>query len=322
MQFKKPEFSKAARLKRASTIWELREIAKRRTPAGTLRLHGRRRRSRNHPPPRPRGVPGHRVPARDPAGCLQHRPEHRHPGQAFPAPGGHRPHRLHPDDAVRRRVRRLPGRRSRWHSLHALHHGHGVHRGRCRGRTHRPQLVPAVPVDGPGPLARADRARRQGRQRYPHGHGGHRRRGRPPPGRPQRHDYPAGADAQDRAGCVLPPGLVVQLPHPRAADVRVAVPLHGHGRGPDQLHVRPHADLRGPRLAARDLEGQARGQGHPDGRRRPQGGGPRRRRDRALQPRRPPAGPGTDPVPPAPRGLCSASRRTTARRRSSWTPAS
>ena len=32
MQFKKPEFSKTARLKRASTIWELRDIAKRRTP--------------------------------------------------------------------------------------------------------------------------------------------------------------------------------------------------------------------------------------------------------------------------------------------------
>ncbi len=32
MQFKKPEFSKAARLKRASTIWDLRDIAKRRTP--------------------------------------------------------------------------------------------------------------------------------------------------------------------------------------------------------------------------------------------------------------------------------------------------
>ena len=32
MQFKKPEFSREARLKRASTIWELREMAKRRTP--------------------------------------------------------------------------------------------------------------------------------------------------------------------------------------------------------------------------------------------------------------------------------------------------
>ena len=32
MQFKRPEFSNAARLKRASTIWELRDIAKRRTP--------------------------------------------------------------------------------------------------------------------------------------------------------------------------------------------------------------------------------------------------------------------------------------------------
>jgi L-lactate dehydrogenase (cytochrome) len=32
MQFKKPEFSRAARLRRASTIWELRDLAKRRTP--------------------------------------------------------------------------------------------------------------------------------------------------------------------------------------------------------------------------------------------------------------------------------------------------
>ncbi|BAS10773.1 putative L-lactate dehydrogenase [cytochrome] [Arthrobacter sp. Hiyo4] len=32
MQFKKPEFSKEARLKRASTIWDLRDMAKRRTP--------------------------------------------------------------------------------------------------------------------------------------------------------------------------------------------------------------------------------------------------------------------------------------------------
>ncbi len=32
MQFKKPEFSRAAKLKRASTIWELRDLAKRRTP--------------------------------------------------------------------------------------------------------------------------------------------------------------------------------------------------------------------------------------------------------------------------------------------------
>ena len=36
----------------------------------------------------------------------------------------HRPDRLHPDDAVRRRIRRLPGRGSRGKPLHALHHGH------------------------------------------------------------------------------------------------------------------------------------------------------------------------------------------------------
>ena len=32
MQFKKPEFSREAKLRRASTIWELRAMAKRRTP--------------------------------------------------------------------------------------------------------------------------------------------------------------------------------------------------------------------------------------------------------------------------------------------------
>ena len=32
MQFKKPEFSRAAKLQRASTIWDLRDMAKRRTP--------------------------------------------------------------------------------------------------------------------------------------------------------------------------------------------------------------------------------------------------------------------------------------------------
>lgn len=32
MQFKKPEFGAAARLKRANTVWDLRDIAKRRTP--------------------------------------------------------------------------------------------------------------------------------------------------------------------------------------------------------------------------------------------------------------------------------------------------
>src|SRR3954463_4458419 len=32
MQFKKPEFSRAAKLRRASTIWDLRAMPKRRTP--------------------------------------------------------------------------------------------------------------------------------------------------------------------------------------------------------------------------------------------------------------------------------------------------
>ena len=55
----------------------------------------------------------------------------------------------------------------RRHPLHPLHHGHGVHRGRCRRRTRRPQLVPAVPVDGPRPLAGTDPTRRRRRATTP-----------------------------------------------------------------------------------------------------------------------------------------------------------
>ena len=51
-------------------------------PAGPVRLHRRRGRSGDHPAPRPRGVPGHRVPARHPARRLQSRPDHGHPRQA------------------------------------------------------------------------------------------------------------------------------------------------------------------------------------------------------------------------------------------------
>jgi hypothetical protein len=55
MQFKKPEFSKEARLKRASTVWELRDIAKRRTPRLRLTTPTARRRPRS-----PCGVPARR----------------------------------------------------------------------------------------------------------------------------------------------------------------------------------------------------------------------------------------------------------------------
>ena len=49
--------------------------------------------------------------------------------------------------------------------------------------------------------------------------------------------HPPGADGQDGAGRLVPAGVVVQLPHPRAADLRVAFPLHRNRRGPDQLDV-------------------------------------------------------------------------------------
>ena len=88
MQFKKPEFSRAARLRRASTIWDLRDIAKRRTPQapfdytdgaaeGEITLRRARQAFLDI-----EFRPG------DSAQCLQHRPRHRHPRQAVPAAGG------------------------------------------------------------------------------------------------------------------------------------------------------------------------------------------------------------------------------------------
>ena len=84
MQFKKPEFSRAARLRRASTIWDLRDMAKRRTPQapfdytdGAAEAEISLRRARQaflDIEFRPGG----------PARRLQRRPQHRHPGRAVP----------------------------------------------------------------------------------------------------------------------------------------------------------------------------------------------------------------------------------------------
>ena len=107
MQFKKPEFSRAARLSRASTIWDLRDMAKRRTPqapfdytdgAAEAEISLRR--------------------ARQAFLDIEFRPGILRDvssidlstdilGGPSRLPVGDRPHRFHPDDAVRGRIRRL-----------------------------------------------------------------------------------------------------------------------------------------------------------------------------------------------------------------------
>ena len=167
MQFRKPGFGRAARLRRASTIWDLRDMAKRRTPqapfdytdgAAEAEITLRRARQAFLDIEFRPGILRN-VSSVDLSTDILGRPSR--------LPVGIAPDGIHPDDAVRGRIRRLPGCRSRRHPLHALHHGHRLHRGRGRRRTGRPELVPALPVDGPGPLAGADPARRRRRATTP-----------------------------------------------------------------------------------------------------------------------------------------------------------
>ena len=68
MKFKAPTLNaKKRRLEEALTIEDLRTIAKRRTPKAAFDYTDGCRRGRAVAPPRPSGVPRHRVPPGDPA---------------------------------------------------------------------------------------------------------------------------------------------------------------------------------------------------------------------------------------------------------------
>ena len=215
----------------------------------------------------------------------------------------HRADRLHPDDADRGRDRRRDGRGRRGHPVLAVDDGHHVDRGRRRGR-------PGAAATGSSSTCGRTAT---GRWRWSTG-----------PRRPATTrslvtvDVPvAGARLRDvRNGMTIPPtltpahgrqrdpaaGLVDQLPHHRAAGVRLARLLVGHGRRPAGHDVRPDRDLRRPRLDPRPVAGQGRRSRACRPSTTPQRlADARRRRDRAVQPRRPPARPGAGPVPPAAR---------------------
>jgi hypothetical protein len=82
----------------------------------------------------------------------------------------HRPHWLHPHDANRRRACRSRCRSRRRDPLRPVHHGNHLNRGCRRRSTQRPQLVPAIHMERPGPLHGPGRPRRQGWLRHPARH--------------------------------------------------------------------------------------------------------------------------------------------------------
>ncbi len=170
MQFKKPEFSKTARLKRASTIWELRDMAKRRTPQAPFDYTD---------------------------GAAEEEITLRRARQAF-QDIEFRPGILRDVSRIDLRADIL-GKESRLPfgiaptGFTRMMQSEGEYAGSqaaeaagipytlstmgtasiedvATAAPERPQLVPAIPMDGPRPLPRTDRTRRQSRQRHPHGH--------------------------------------------------------------------------------------------------------------------------------------------------------
>ena len=130
-------------------------------------------------------------------------------------------------------------RRAARHPVLAVHDGHHVDRGRRGSEPARPQLVPALHVEGPRPVDGPGRPGGEGGVRHA---AGHRRRpggGRAAARQAQRHLHPARPERPDRPRRPAPAGVVVQLPHHRAAGLRVAGPMVGHGRRADRHDVRP-----------------------------------------------------------------------------------
>ncbi len=169
MQFKKPELNaKKRRLAAALTIGDLRAIAKRRTPEGRLRLHRRRRRGRDLAGPRPAGVPGHRVPPGDPA----RRRRTSTPAARCSAARSALPFGIAPTGFTRMmqtegEIAGAAAAAAAGIPFSPVHHGHHLDRGRRGRQPARPQLVPALHVEGPRPVDGTGRPRRRGRATTP-----------------------------------------------------------------------------------------------------------------------------------------------------------
>ena len=190
----------------------------------------------------------------------------------------HRTDRVHPPDAHRGRACRRGRRRRGRDPLLALDARHRVGRGGRGGEPRRPELVPALHVEGPRPVARARAAgcRRGVRHAARDGRRPGRRRAAARPSK--RDDDPTEAQAHDGARRGSPAGLVVRLRHDRTARLRVVRPVGGD-RGRAARHdVRPDAHRRGPRVDQGSVGGQAGRQRRPDTRRRTANRVARRRR--------------------------------------------
>ena len=190
---------------------------------GGVRLHRRGGRGRGVAGAGAPGVRGHRVPPGDPARRRRRStPSREVLGGPVGAAVRHRADRLHPDDADRGRDRRRAAPPGRPASRSRSRRWAPPRSRTSRRRTRRTQLVPALHVEGPRPLDGAGRPGRRGGLRHA---ARHRRR----PGRrraaarhPQRDDDPADPDAPHGAQRDPAAGLVVQLPHHRAAGLRLA----------------------------------------------------------------------------------------------------
>ena len=212
LHFKTPELNpRRRRLDAALTTWDLRKIAKRRTPAApsTTPTAPPRARSPCAAPARPSATS-----SSTPTSCARpstSTPPARSWADARPCPSASHP----PASPASCRPRaRSPGRgrRRRRDPLHPVHAGHHLHRGRQGRQPPRAQLVPALrhAPAARSPTGLVERAAAAGFD-TPHVHRGH-PRGRGPPARQaQRLLHPAPDHGRHRPQRDPPPVVVVRL---------------------------------------------------------------------------------------------------------------
>ena len=256
LQFKRPDARRrsSAGSAAALTIEDLRRIAKRRTPKAAFDYTDGAADGEVSLARARQAFADVRVQPGDPARRLEGRHLAGGAGRAGRAAVRHRADRVHPDDARPRARSPARPRRPRPGIPFALSTMgttsiEDVAAAAPGGR----QLVPALHVEGPRPVDGAGRAGGEGRLRHAAGHRRRAGRRRPAARRAQRHDDPADADpAHDRQRDPAA-GVVVQLPHHRAARLRLARRVVGHGRRAAGHDVRPDGHLRRPGLDPRPV---------------------------------------------------------------------
>ena len=293
VRFRRFEPNRAKRrLSRAASVADLRELARRRLPAGVFDyIDGaaedeltmdRNAAAFDHWEFVPRVLAG-----RVGAGHLG--------GADGPAPSiaaGAVAHRVHPHCVPRWGAGRGPGRGPQGDRLLAVHAEHPVDRG-DQGGERRPVVVPALLLARPGVGGRMAPAGRRLRLRGSAGGGGHAGVRPPGAGRAPGLHPAAHAGARHGVGRAAPTGLDVVAAAVRSDHLRQ--PDRGAGlrrqqrAGPGRVRpqpVQPGALVGRPGLAARALDRKASPQGRPVGGRCPNGCRAGGRRGDPVQPRR------------------------------------